>query len=434
MAILDQTTSQKLEENPLLPIDTQTNLVYTLTRIFRVLAQIVNPLVAWVATFAGISVTHDSSSGATQLLIEPVAPKTNASASLVLAKSAPGGSNTNTILGRTGIANRWIIQPGNGEPETGANAGSNFGIYRYADDGSFINATMTMNRANGNAIFYAGIDVATNSVFRATGNAIDVPSGGIHAAGDLSTNAAVTAGTVMAATGDTNGNAFYSANGSILVGGSITASKQITSNSGSAAAFNAPNGGAYLNAAYGLNCTGYYADGANWYSRITSTNPNWGAVDWQGYHQPGVWAGCRFIPGGGPITNFQNDGTIHGVGYVTSSDVRLKGNIEGVTDALGKVSQLQAFLYTFPGAVNDGEFDFTTQLHMGLIAQDVLKTVPVAVSVPPQPPEGEKPDSNATLGIDYAAISALNSQAIGELLALVQAQEQRIAALETAAP
>src|SRR5262245_5454605 len=41
-----QLTSQKLEENTLLQVDAK-NLNTTLTRIFRLIAQIVNPLVEW---------------------------------------------------------------------------------------------------------------------------------------------------------------------------------------------------------------------------------------------------------------------------------------------------------------------------------------------------------------------------------------------------
>jgi hypothetical protein len=44
---------------------------------------------------------------------------------------------------------RWLIALGDSAPETGGNAGSNFGINHYADDGTLLGSVMTINRATG---------------------------------------------------------------------------------------------------------------------------------------------------------------------------------------------------------------------------------------------------------------------------------------------
>ena len=44
---------------------------------------------------------------------------------------------------------RWLIALGDSAPETGGNAGSNFAINRYADDGTLLGSVMTINRATG---------------------------------------------------------------------------------------------------------------------------------------------------------------------------------------------------------------------------------------------------------------------------------------------
>ena len=83
-------TSQKLEENPLLPLDNQTNLAYVLTRIFRLLAQIVNPLVEWAAKWNGI--TPSNNSWGNILIIKATPPTTGKGAALILQASEPDGT------------------------------------------------------------------------------------------------------------------------------------------------------------------------------------------------------------------------------------------------------------------------------------------------------------------------------------------------------
>jgi hypothetical protein len=60
-----------------------------------------------------------------------------------------GGAVANQIQGSTAGLARWLIQPGTAAGETGSNVGSDFGIYRYADDGSYIDEPLAISRPTG---------------------------------------------------------------------------------------------------------------------------------------------------------------------------------------------------------------------------------------------------------------------------------------------
>jgi hypothetical protein len=70
-----------------------------------------------------------------------------------------------------GGGNRWKISRTNGA-ESGSNAGSEFGIFRYADNGSFLGTALSITRANGD-VYCQGIYDKTG-----TGTAVQVDSGG----------------------------------------------------------------------------------------------------------------------------------------------------------------------------------------------------------------------------------------------------------------
>ena len=55
----------------------------------------------------------------------------------------------NQISGLRVGKQRWLLRLGNGTPETGANAGSDFDIHRYDDGGAHLGSALTINRASG---------------------------------------------------------------------------------------------------------------------------------------------------------------------------------------------------------------------------------------------------------------------------------------------
>jgi hypothetical protein len=70
-------------------------------------------------------------------------------ATLALNKGGITSGYSNQIVGYAVGKTRWIIAPGNTDPESTGNAGSNFAIYSYNDDGSYNASPFFINRATG---------------------------------------------------------------------------------------------------------------------------------------------------------------------------------------------------------------------------------------------------------------------------------------------
>lgn len=66
--------------------------------------------------------------------------------SLYLQRAA---GSLNVIYGRTGTSNRWAVILGSSASESGSNAGSDFVVSRYADNGTIIDNPLVINRVSG---------------------------------------------------------------------------------------------------------------------------------------------------------------------------------------------------------------------------------------------------------------------------------------------
>lgn len=120
---------------------------------------------------------------------------------LVLSKT---GTNVPvSILGMKGLLNRWIIQPGDAAPESTGNAGSDFGIHRYKDDGAYIGSAFSIARSDGTA--YLGGPSMTIGNNASLGGAIKFGNGGAKYLSWDNTNFILNASTVI------SGGNFYSA-------------------------------------------------------------------------------------------------------------------------------------------------------------------------------------------------------------------------------
>jgi hypothetical protein len=94
--------------------------------------------------------------------------------------------------------------------------------------------------------------------------------------------------------------------------------------------------------------------------------------------------------------------------YATStSDLFLKRDLEPIEGALSKVMQLQGYRYFWK------DWNPSKSAHIGLLAQDLEKILPEAVSVhrDPKAAVGETID---TLGVDYLQVIPLLVEAIKE--------------------
>jgi hypothetical protein len=128
-----------------------------------------------------------------------------------------------------------------------------------------------------------------------------------------------------------------------------------------------------------------------------------------------MWLNC-LASSGTAITFMQNTGIVgsvtvnsSGTTYNTTSDVRLKKDIETITDGTDKLMAMNPVTHTWKA---DPEAD---AVH-GFIAQEMLDIVPEAVS---GDPEGDE-----MMSMDYGRITPV-------LVAALQDAHKKIAELET---
>jgi hypothetical protein len=131
--------------------------------------------------------------------------------------------------------------------------------------------------------------------------------------------------------------------------------------------------------------------------------------------------GIRWYTAGYEEMRLENDGDLHVDGDVvaystTVSDERLKENIQPIGDALSKVSQLNGCTFTYTA---DGKES------AGLIAQDVEKVLPSAVSEKELPLK--KDDGEKYKVLQYDQTIGLLVEAIKELSAKVEELESKTA-------
>jgi hypothetical protein len=130
---------------------------------------------------------------------------------------------------------------------------------------------------------------------------------------------------------------------------------------------------------------------------------------------------------GGGLVQFHNGGTAVGsitsngttTAYNTSSDYRLKENVQPMQDALATVAQLNPVTYTWIADGSDGQ---------GFIAHELQAVVPDCVT-------GEKDAVDAEgnpqyQGVDTSFLVGILTKAIQEQQALITALTARVAALE----
>lgn len=117
--------------------------------------------------------------------------------------------------------------------------------------------------------------------------------------------------------------------------------------------------------------------------------------------------------------DFHSDGDV--IAYsTTTSDVRLKSDIEPITDALSKVNQLSGYTFTR---------NHNGQKSAGILAHELEKVLPEAVrekELPLQQDDGKKYKV-----VEYDAIQGLLIEAINELSGKVKELESKISSKES---
>ena len=107
------------------------------------------------------------------------------------------------------------------------------------------------------------------------------------------------------------------------------------------------------------------------------------------------------------------------VGWTTGSDIRIKENIENITDAVDKVKQIRGVIYNRIGK---------DRREAGVIAQELEEVLPEAVV--DFDPDPDDDDDRIIKGVTYDRITALLIEAIKEQQTTIEALETRLTALE----
>ena len=130
-------------------------------------------------------------------------------------------------------------------------------------------------------------------------------------------------------------------------------------------------------------------------------------------------AGGVTVTGGLNIDSITASGEIDAAAFATTSDRRLKKDVEEVADALSKVKALRPVEYNWISSANLNP----SCKELGFLAQEVEEVVPAVVST------GD--DENATKRVAYDRLTALLVGAVKEQSAIIDALKARIEALES---
>lgn len=430
------TPTPTLEQNPALPTDTPPMLAQTLSRIFRLIAQVVNPIAAWVAKWANIT-PGVGSDGSTSVTIAPT-PTGNA----ILVLNKPVGSWNDMIQCQCVGKMRWQLLLGDYTTESGANAGSDFQVWRYDDTGTNnLGKPITIYRNSGLVQFTettAGVQILGT-------NGLNVTNGQIFCKGTLS-----------AANGM---GMFYDGNiaNYLCMGAGIggpwswqwNRQNGLISwiNSASASVFSIDGtgivtaGARFISAGgTGLVVNGTQSDGSTYSLQSTVMgNPAWNSLDFRTRHQYGVWAGYEFVSGNSPacqvrftLSNGTSWGTIAAASFDVQSDERIKSGVAPLPqqhDAFMGIVPI-SWQWPTPPEPKEGDPPIYPDLRekWGFSAQNMAVHVPLAVngSVIAEDPDG-KP---LTATVDPIPISALTVLEVQALWGRIAELDARVSALE----
>ncbi|MBT2321282.1 tail fiber domain-containing protein [Variovorax paradoxus] len=171
-------------------------------------------------------------------------------------------------------------------------------------------------------------------------------------------------------------------------------------------------------AANALNPIGYQVSGQYRYVPIGDFGSHGDVSTYAAYHQPAVESFVQFnIGGSGNYFRFGNDGVGRSNGgWTTHSDRRVKEDIEPIVDALAKLAQLTGCTFVRPDMK---PYDGPAPRRAGLIAQQLLRVLPEAITVPRD--YDVEADTGGLLSVEALGVVSLLVAGINELRAEVRA-------------
>jgi Chaperone of endosialidase len=398
------------------------------------------------------------------LLIKPTVA---GNAGIGLQKSRETDSNIITgYSGKVLESIRWHIIPGDATPESGTNAGANFSINSHDDIGDYMGTPFGITRSSGDAAFRtsngiritatghaaitldkptgftAGINGMTNGLIRW---GLRIPDNDPETGSNLGSSFAIwrydDAGnpidkpiSIARDTGTVYSTGMYEStinNGSD--GFYCSANAGFRSNKTTNDAFYAPYGGVSIglpvitSASVGMTVNGFSSDGTTYaLQQMLLGSPNWSTIDIRTRYQYSGWAGVEMF-GNGCTIDFllsagSGFGSIWAAAFTVQSDAETKEAIIPISSALNVLDGIQAYTYLLKEEV-------TRNVDVTIFGVDIRQAGTLAQDWQTRFPEAVK-THNGSLGLDYAAISAINSQAISELLQRVKSLEAQLAALD----
>ena len=174
------------------------------------------------------------------------------------------------------------------------------------------------------------------------------------------------------------------------------------------------------------NPRGFFDNSGNWTVAGPYANPpttSWGRITSTGILQSGRTGtgsqpAAEFFNGNGNVGSIYTSGS--STAFNTSSDYRLKENVQNMTGALEKVSQLRPVTYDWIADKSAGQ---------GFIAHELQAVIPDCVTGVKDAVDADgKPIYQ---GIDTSFLVATLTAAIQELNTLVTQQAAQIAALQS---
>jgi hypothetical protein len=131
-----------------------------------------------------------------------------------------------------------------------------------------------------------------------------------------------------------------------------------------------------------------------------------------------------------PLSGGTVSGDVNVTGDVTSnySDIRLKENIRPIEDALTKLDTLSGLQFDYKEADESIGYEPFRKSDVGLIAQEVEKVLPDAVSIAPfdKDGDGKSKSGDNYLTLRYERLVPLLVQAIKELSSEVKELKEKI--------
>ena len=326
----------------------------------------------------------------------------------------------NQIYGQANGVARWAMFLGNGEAETGSNAGSNFLLQSYSDSGSFLTNSFEIIRATGAASFGGALGVgATLTV-----------NGAAYFGGTLNVNGALTGNSAasFSGSGSFNGGlnvssaaSFYGTVGmtsTLYVAGAVTFASALSVST-------------TINAGSGITGSAFGVAGTNTYLgyRTLGLDTNC-SITWTG-------GGLNFNGSSGSMAEMDPGGTF----YVTSkgyqpgggswgsiSDARVKTVERPYALGLSEILKLEPIVYRYraneaaPGKASKLE-RFKDKSFVGLVAQDVEQIFPGMVTQRKGWVDGQEVDNFRDLDTSELVFALVN--AVKTLTARVQELEAR---------